>query len=105
MKDVIDLTKTYYSGDYYLTVSNEIPMTRSGKIYCKFDLIKNKNSFYGAPVNQFGSVEEILDTLKCWKQIDAKPEYACLKEINSSKHRMEDDFIDILQALGLKLIE
>ena len=92
------MTKTYISGDWYLTISNEMPITNDGNTYCKFDLIKYKDSFYGCPVNQFGTIEEVLETLKGWKEIDKKPEYTCLKEINADKYKMEDEFINILES-------
>ena len=90
------MTETHYSGDWYLTISNEMPMTNRRKTLCKFDLTKYKDSFYGAPVNQFGSVEEVLDTLRGWQKISAKPEYDIIREINKEKITMENEFMGIL---------
>ncbi len=91
------MTKTYYSGDYYMIISNEMPMTDDGNTYCKFDLIKDMNHFMGCPVNQFGKIEKVLNVIKGWKEIDEKPEYTCLREINASKIKMQDEFINILE--------
>lgn len=94
------MTNTYYSGDWYMTISNEKSMTDDGKTYCKFDLIKNKNSFWGCPVNQIGTVEEIIELLKRWKEIDSRPEYERVREINANMIKMEDEFINILEKLN-----
>lgn len=97
MKDVIDLTETYHSGNWYMTISNEMPMTDDGKTYCEFDLIKDQNSIWGCPVNQFGTIEEVLDVLKGWRKIDDKPEFQNVKTLNSEIIKMEDEFINILE--------
>ena len=91
------MNQTYFSGDYYLTISNEPPMTNNGKILCKFDLINNRFSLYGAPVNQFGSIEEVITILKAWREIANKPEFRCIYELNWKKRKMEDEFISILE--------
>ena len=92
------MNKTFTSGNWYLTISNEKPMTDDGNTYCKFDLIKYKNSFWGCPVNQFGTIEEILNVLKGWKKISEKPEYECIKAINEEKIKMQNEFINILES-------
>jgi hypothetical protein len=92
------MTETYYSGNYYMTISNELPVTDDGNTYCMFDLIKDKNSFMGCPVNQFGTIKEIIEVLKGWKEIDQRPEYENLKTINSDIIKMEDEFINILES-------
>lgn len=91
------MTETYYSGDFYMTISNEPPMTNDGNTYCKFDLTKHKDSKWGCPVNQFGSMEEILSVLKGWREISNKPEFDCIMEINAPQRKMENDFISILE--------
>ena len=93
------MNKTYTSGDWYMTISNEKPMTDDGKTYCKFDLIKYKDSFWGCPVNQFGSIEGIVDVLKSWKEIDNRPEYENIYKLNEPTRKMEDDFINTLQEM------
>ena len=92
------MTKTYYSGDWYMTISNEPPMTNDGKIYCQFDQIKYKHSFWGCPVNQFGTVGEVLSVLQSWKKIDDKPEFANIKKLNVDVIKMENNFINILKT-------
>ena len=91
------MTQTYYSGDWYMTISNEMPMTDDGKTYCEFDLTKDKNSFWGCPVNQIGTIEEVLSVLQGWRKIDDKPEFANVKTLNTEIIKMEDEFISILQ--------
>ncbi|WP_107571918.1 hypothetical protein [Clostridioides difficile] len=61
-------TKEFYSGDWYMNISNESVFTDSEGIFCKFDLIKHKNDFWGSPVNQMGTIKEVLETLKSWKK-------------------------------------
>lgn len=90
-------TKTFNSGKWYMVISNEKPMTNDGKTCCKFDLISNKNSFWGCPVNQFGTMEEILETLKGWLEIDQEERFSNLKEINKDMINMEKEFISILE--------
>ena len=90
------MTKTYYSGKYYMTISNEPPMTDDGKTYCEFDFITEKNSIWGCPVDQFGTIEEVLRVLRGWRKIDDKPEFAEVKKLNVETIKMEDEFIKIL---------
>lgn len=92
------MTQTYYSGDWYMTISNEPPMTDDGKIYCEFDLTKDKNSFWGCPVNQIGTIGEVLSVLKGWRKIDDKPEFENVKTLNAEIIKMEDEFISILES-------
>lgn len=87
-----NFTKEFHSGNWYMVISNEPPMTSSGNIYCKFDLIKYKNNFWGCPVNQIGTMEEILDVLKSWEKIDEESEYN-----NADIIEMEKNFISILE--------
>lgn len=88
------MTKTYYSGAWYLTITNEAET--KGEVYCYFDFIKDKNSWLGCPVDQFGSIEKVLNVLKGYKTIDEESQYECLRKFNSDKFKMYDDFIKIL---------
>lgn len=89
-KNTIAFTKEFYSGDWCMVISNEPPMTNNGKIYCKFDLIKNKNNFWCCPVNQFGTIEEVLKELKRWKnEVDSDNKYML---------DIENHFIQILEG-------
>lgn len=90
-------TKIFNSGKWYMVISNETPMTNDGKVYCGFDLIKNKNSLYGFPVNQFGTIEDILQELQRRRKSSKNPEFDCLKEINKDKYKMYEEFISILE--------
>lgn len=90
-------TKNFISGRWFMVISNEEPMTSNGETYCKYDLTSNRNSFYGCPVNQFGTIEEVLSTLKAQRENSNKPEYECLREINKDKYTMYDEFISILE--------
>lgn len=91
------MTKNYYSGGYYMTISNEPSMTNSGNTYCMFDLVKDRNNFWGCPVNQFGTIEEVLNTLKIWKGISDKQENEYLRELGADRIKMEIEFINILE--------
>lgn len=88
------MTKTYYSGAWYLTITDETET--KGKVYCYYDFIVDKNSLLGCPVNQFGSIEEVLNVLKRKKAIDEEPQYKCLRKYNINTFKMYDDFIKIL---------
>lgn len=82
-------TKVFNSGKWYMVISNETPMTNDGKVYCGFDLIENKNSLYGFPVNQFGTIEEVKEELSRWLiEVDSDNDY--MREI-------EEYFINILE--------
>ena len=93
------MEKTYYSGQWYLTVSDESPMCENGEIYCKLDLTKYKDSFWGCPIDQQGSVEKLLKVLKGWVEIDKRTEFEILKEINKDRIKMKDEFINILSSI------
>ena len=91
------MTQTYYSGDWYMTISNEPPITDDGKMYCSFDVTKYKSSFWDCPVDQCGTIEKVLSVLQGWRAIDDKPEFANIKALNANNIKMEDKFISILQ--------
>lgn len=90
------MNKTFYSGEWYMTISDEPPMSGDGKTYYKFDLIRNMNSFYGCPVQQFGNMEEILNRLIRYKEIHERPEYDCIREVYKDKADALDYFIQTL---------
>ncbi len=93
------MENTYYSGKWYLTVSDESPMCENGEIYCMLDLITEKNSYWGCPIDQQGSVEKLLRVLKGWVEIDKRPEFQILKEVNKDRIKMQADFINVLSSL------
>lgn len=85
-------TKEFYYGDWYMIISNESVFTDAEGIFCKFDMIKHKNDVWGCPVNQIGTIEEVLNTLKSWRQIDKISNFNNIDIIN-----MEEKFISILE--------
>ena len=91
------MNKTYFSGGFYLTISNDPPLINDGKTHVAFDLTKYKDSFWGAPVNQVGSIEEVIETLKSWQEIDKRPEFESVYEPNRKTREMEAQFISILE--------
>lgn len=97
IKNTMAFTKEFRSGDWYMIISNELPMTNNGNIYCKFDMIKNKNDFWGCPVNQIGTIDEVLETLKSWKKIDQQSRFNNIDTIIKDIIKMEEEFISILE--------
>ena len=93
------MKNTYYSGNYYMTISDELPLSSDSKIHCKFDLIKYKDNYWGCPIDQFGTIEKVLRVLKGWKEISESPEFENIREINVEQIKMENDFINILENL------
>lgn len=86
------MTKTYYSGQWYLTiVKNE-----GEEVYCYFDLIKDINHKMRCPVSQLGSIEKIIEVIKGHKEIDELPENECLRKYNTENFKMYEDFLKIL---------
>lgn len=91
------MTKTFYSGDWYMVISNEPPVTNSRKTYCMFDLTKYKGSLYGCPINQFGSMEDVLDCLIRYREISNRPEYDCIRDVYKDRNNARDYFISVLR--------
>nr|WP_312985341.1 hypothetical protein [Clostridioides sp.] len=83
--------KEFFSGEWFMVISNELYID-DDSTYCKFDMIKHRNDYWGCPINQIGTIKEVLDTLKSWKKIDEESEYNNIDMI-----KMEEKFISILE--------
>lgn len=90
------MRKTYYSGAWYLTITDE--GEEKGKVFCYYDYKVDQHSLCGCPLKQIGSINEVLNVLKRHKKIDESPKYEALRSLNADKFKMYDDFIKILKV-------
>lgn len=92
-------TKVFNSGKWYMVISNEAHITKTddGEVYCKFDLGNPQNSFWDCPISRIGSINDILEVLKGWLEIDQEERFNNLREINKEVIHMEKYFISILE--------
>lgn len=92
-------TKVFNLGKWYMIISNETKVTNrnNGETYCKFNLGSFQDKFWDCPINQVGSISEILEVLKGWLKIDKEERFSNLREINKEIIDMEKYFISILE--------
>jgi Cu2+-containing amine oxidase len=81
------MIKTFYIGGYYLTIGNEEPVTKGPDYFCYWDTIENKGCFWGAPVNQCGTIDEVISNLKLNIEINS----TIYTDDNSKKRLLEQN--------------
>lgn len=97
------IRREFLVGDRYLVVSNTLPETSKKEFYCKYDYKKERNCFFGAPVNQCGTPKEVLEHLfrrkacseQCINQGD-KPDF--IIEGHKRDIQLYSKLIEILSA-------
>lgn len=94
-----EFTKVFNLGKWYMVISNETNVTNrnNGETYCKFNLGNFQDKFWDCPINQVGSISEILEVLKGWLKIDKEERFSNLRGINKEIIDMEKYFISILE--------